>query len=128
MAKQPLYFGLGDMVRRERKQRRQTQGTLAEDAGLSVPSVRQVERTRGHLSSFWKVLTALSVELEGQNLPVGGGLEKRLAMLRRRRGVSQRELSVLVGVSRPTIATLESSGRGRLETLDKVLGTLGAGV
>ena len=39
---------------------------------------------------------------------------KRLATLRRHRGMSQRELAALVGVTQPTIVALERRDRGRL--------------
>ena len=103
------------------------QAELAGRCGLSVPTIRQVERGRGRLCSFWRVLDELGVELAGRNLPGGGGVGSSLALLRRRRGLSQREVAGLVGVARVTIAALERSGRGRLAALEKVLQVLGAG-
>jgi site-specific DNA-methyltransferase (adenine-specific) len=47
--------------------------------------------------------------------------------LRKRKGVSQRALVKLVGMSQPTLIELERQGAGRLPTLDRVLVALGAG-
>jgi transcriptional regulator with XRE-family HTH domain len=47
--------------------------------------------------------------------------------LRKRKGVSQRQLVQVVGVSQPTLIELERHCTGRLHTLDRVLVALGAG-
>ncbi|MDG3008459.1 DNA N-6-adenine-methyltransferase [Paludisphaera sp. Pla2] len=47
--------------------------------------------------------------------------------LRTRRGLSQRELARVAGVSQPTVGTLERGGMGRLAPLERVLVALGAG-
>ncbi len=127
MLKESLQNHLGESLRAARKKRRLTQQTLAQDSGLSIPTLRQLERGKGRLSSLWQVLEALSLELEGYNLPPGEALGRRIATLRKRRGLSQRALARLVGVAPPTITALETSGRGRLETLQQVLTALGAG-
>ncbi len=67
------------------------------------------------------------MELAGRNLPAGQTLGRRIAVLRKRRGLSQRTLAALAGVTPPTITSLETAERGRLETLDTVLSVLGAG-
>jgi transcriptional regulator with XRE-family HTH domain len=104
-----------------------TQEELAEDAGLSVPTVRLLERTHGNLTSWHVVLRALGLEVAGRNLPARETLGRSIAALRRSRGFTQRGLVELVGVTQPTILALERYGRGRLEILDRVLGRLGAG-
>lgn len=92
-----------------------------------MPTVRLLERTRGHLASWDAALAALGLSIIGRNLPAGDTLGRRLATLRQRRGLSQRALAALAGVTPATISALERSGIGRLETLDRVLGRLGAG-
>lgn len=104
-----------------------TQGDLAGQTGLSVPTIRLLESGRGNLESFHTVLARLGLVLEGRNLPAGSSLGIRLALLRRHRGLSQRALADLVAVTQPTIGALERRGQGRLSTLDRVLTALGAG-
>ena len=52
---------------------------------------------------------------------------ERIITLRKRKGISQRDMSKLVRVSQPTLIALERHATGRLQTLDKVLTILGAG-
>jgi transcriptional regulator with XRE-family HTH domain len=51
----------------------------------------------------------------------------QIITLRKRKGMRQRELTKLVGVSPPTLIELERHATGRLPTLDRVLVALGAG-
>jgi phage N-6-adenine-methyltransferase len=104
-----------------------TQEELAGNAGLSIPTVRLLERTHGNLTSWNVVLGALALEVAGRNLPAGETLGRSIAALRRSRGFTQRGLAELVGVTQPTILALERYDRGRLEILDRVLVRLGAG-
>jgi phage N-6-adenine-methyltransferase len=64
----------------------------------------------------------------GRNIAASGPLGSRLAELRRRRGLSQRELARLASTSQPTIIALERSGPGRLAVLERVADILGAGL
>jgi phage N-6-adenine-methyltransferase len=104
-----------------------TQAQLADAAGLSVPTIRLLERGCGHLASWDAALSALRLEVTGRNLPAAGTLGASVAALRRRRGLSQRRLAELGDVTPPTIVALERHGRGRLETLNRILIRLGAG-
>ena len=54
-----------------------------------------------------------------------GRLGARLRALRLQRNITQAELARMVGVSRPTLATLENEGRGSVETLAAVMFALG---
>src|SRR3954453_21749792 len=103
-----------------------SQGLLADAVGVTEKTLRQLEAGRGNLDSWRAALDHLGLELIGRNLPPGESLGSKLASLRRRRRLSQRELAELVGVSQPTIVALEGQGRGRLDTLERVLETLGA--
>jgi transcriptional regulator with XRE-family HTH domain len=96
-------------------------------AGLAERTLRQLERGRGNLDSWRAALGQLGLELAGRILPPGDTLGERLAALRRRRRLGQRELADLVGVSQASIVALEGQGGGRLDTLERVLETLGAG-
>ena len=127
MLKLPLHSGLGPDLRNHRKAARITQAGLARETGVSVPTIRLLEAGRGNLDSWHAVLERLGLELIGRNLPGGDMLGVRVATLRRRRGLSQRELAALVEVSHPTVVALERRGEGRLSTLDRALVALGAG-
>lgn len=128
MRKFPLHSPLGEDVKAGRKGAGLTQAELARRAGLSVPTVRLLEMGRGNLESWMAVLTALGLEVTGRNIPGEGPLGMRLAELRRRRGLSQRELAGLAATSQPTIIALERAGRGRLDVLERVGRVLGAGL
>jgi transcriptional regulator with XRE-family HTH domain len=102
VAKDTLLSSIGSDLRRHRKERHITQAELAARAGLSVPTVRQLERTRGHLASWNAALAALGLEIVGRNLPQAETFGRRIATLRRRRGFSQRTLAALADVTPPT--------------------------
>lgn len=114
-------------LRGARKERGWSQGILAAKTGLSVPTIRFLERTRGNLTSWGKALGILELELRGRNLPPADSVGRQLAMLRKRHGVSQRELARMIGRTHPTIVALERRGNGRLNVLDAALRALGAG-
>ena len=126
MRKLPADSALGSQLRKGRKARGLTQGQLAAQASVAERTVRLLEQGRGNLDSWRAVLEPLGLELAGRNLPPGDALGPRLAALRRRRRLGQRGLAELVGVSQPTVVTLEGQGSGRLDTLERVLETLGA--
>lgn len=122
-----LHNELGKSLRLARRERRLSQGEVARKAGVSRPTVRQLEGGRGNLDSWDKVLRALELILQGRSLPSAQSLGRRVAELRKRRGLSQRSLASLVECSHPTIVALERKGRGRLDVLQRVLDCLGAG-
>jgi transcriptional regulator with XRE-family HTH domain len=92
-----------------------------------VPTLRLLERGQGNLTSFWAVLSTLNLDVVGRNLPPGQHIGEQIITLRKRKGMRQRELTKLVGVSPPTLIELERHATGRLPTLDRVLVALGAG-
>src|SRR5215510_9618901 len=123
----PNFTSLGVHLKRARKDQRLTQNDLAQQAQLSIDTLGLLEHGRGNLSSFWAVLSTLNLDIAGRNLPPGQHIGERLITLRKRKGVSQRELIKLIGVSQPTLIELERHCTGRLLTLDRVLTILGAG-
>ena len=127
MHKLPLLSGLGFELRRHRKQQGITQPELARRSALSTPTIRLLESERGSLASWNAALAALGLEMTGRNLPAGETLGSRIAALRRSRGFSQRAMAELAEVTPPTIVALERHGRGRLETMSRILSRLGAG-
>ena len=118
---------LGKRLREARKKSRLTQLALAEEGGLSVPTLRLLERGGGNLSSWRSVLSTLSLVVEGRNLPPGQDIGQRIVALRKRRQLSQRQLASLAQTTQPTIIALEKRYQGRLAVLDRVLTVLGAG-
>jgi transcriptional regulator with XRE-family HTH domain len=121
------YTSLGSNLKRERKDRKLSQQDLARQAMLSIPTIQLLESGQGNLTTFWTVLHTLNVDIVGRNLPPGKTIGERITMLRKRKGISQRELIKLLGVSQPTLIELERHATGRLQTLDRVLTILGAG-
>ncbi len=119
---------LGQGLKKVRKSERLTQGRVAQRSGLSIPTVRQLERGHGNLSSFGKLLAALDLKLDGMSLPPGETLGATVATLRRRRGISQRQISSLLAVTPQTIVALERYNTGRLDVLERALTVLGSGV
>src|SRR6266446_1617325 len=120
------HASLGVCLQRERQDRKLTQGDLAQQAQIAIPTLRLLEHGQGNLASLWSVLHVLNMEIVGRNLPAGTTIGKRIVTLRKRKGISQRDLVKLVGASQPTIIELERHATGRLQTLDRVLLTLGA--
>jgi transcriptional regulator with XRE-family HTH domain len=128
MFKFPFHHtSLGVQLKRERKDRKLSQSDLARQAMLSIPTLRLLEHGQGNLTSFWAVLSTLNLDVVGRNLPPGQHIGERIITLRKRKGMRQRELVKLVGVSPPTLVDLERYAAGRLPTLDRVLTVLGAG-
>jgi phage N-6-adenine-methyltransferase len=127
MSKQSAHFALGRELKKHRRDRRLTQAQLATKAALAIKTVRLLEKTRGTLASWTIAITALGLTITARNLPPGATLGQSLATLRRRRGLSQRALARLAGVTPPTILAIERYGKGRLETLNRILHRLGAG-
>jgi phage N-6-adenine-methyltransferase len=121
------HTSLGVHLKRARKERKFTQSVLAQQAQVAIPTLRLLENGQGNLTSFWSVLHILNLAIAGRNLPPGESIGERLVTLRKRKGMSQRELVKLVGVSPPTIIELEHHTTGRLPTLDRVLVALEAG-
>jgi transcriptional regulator with XRE-family HTH domain len=121
------YMSLGIHLKRERQDRQLTQSNLAQQAQVAIPTLRLLENGQGTLTSFWSVLEALNVDIAGRNLPAGESIGVQITTLRKRKGLSQRELIKLVGVSQPTLIELEHHCTWHLLTLDRVLVALGAG-
>jgi phage N-6-adenine-methyltransferase len=105
-----------------------TQQQLAVKAALSIPTVRHLEKGGGTLESLRRALTALGSKISGRNLPPGASLGAQFAELRRRRGLSQRQLAALVTITQPTLVSFERRSQGRLEVLERISSTLGAGL
>ena len=121
------YTSLGVHVQRARQDRKITQRALAQYAQVAITTLRLLERGQGNLTSFWQVLDVLHLAVVGRNLPPGESIGERIVTLRKRKGMSQRALASIIETTQPTLITLEKHSRGRLQTLDRVLLSLGAG-
>ena len=122
-----MHCRLGDGLKTYRKQRGWTQAELAERATISIPTLRLLEQSRGNLGSLWGVITTLELKLVGRNLPDGEHTGARLALLRRRRKLSQRHLAQMLSISPSTLVRLERLNQGRFDVLSQALQVLGSG-
>ena len=96
MVKHPFPNCLGELLRLERTTSRLTQAAVAHKAGLSVPTVRKLERGHGNLQSWHRALDAIGLELAGRNLPPGPTFGKQIAALRKRKRLSiDQEITVV---------------------------------
>jgi transcriptional regulator with XRE-family HTH domain len=93
------HTSLGSHLKRERQDRKLTQSDLAQQAQVTIPTIRLLEHGQGTLSSFWQVLDVLNLDIVGRNFPPGQHIGERIITLRKRKGLSQRELIKLIGVS-----------------------------
>ncbi len=127
MIKLSYQNNLGEQLKKARKESGLNQCQVAGRANISVPTVRMLERGRGNIDSWNKVLSVLDISLAGRNLPKGDAIGKQIALLRRRRGLSQRALANMIQTTQPTMVALERRNEGRLHILDSALTVLGAG-
>ena len=100
-----------------------TQAAVAAASGISVPTLRSLERGVGTIRSLAAVLPVLGLRWswpEGEETPHQG-----LARLRRAAGLSQVALAELVGCNRITILALERDLTGNISTLVRVTQELG---
>ena len=65
----PHFPSLGVHLKRARKDRRLTQAYLAQQAQLSIDTLRLLENGSGNLTSLWAVLSTLNLAIVGSNLP-----------------------------------------------------------
>lgn len=117
---------LGTALLSARKSRGWSQEDLAARASLSSPTIRNLERSRGNLASWYTALNVLGLMVVAPQLPPGAHLGQQIAALRKRRGLSQRALCEVACTTQPTLIRLEAGLSGRLSTLERVLTALGA--
>ena len=117
---------LGKQFKEARKAQHLTQAQLAFKANLSIPTLRLLERGRGNLNSWTTALASLGLELDGRSLPAGATIGSRIASLRKRRELTQRELATIIGTTPTTLFSLERHSKGRLPVLNAVLTVLAA--
>ena len=128
MMKNRLLSALGSELRAARKEAGLLQADLAARIGCSIPTIRQAERGGGTLAGFLAVADRLDREIGGRSLPAGDTIGERLALLRKRRGISRRSLSAMAKVSQPTIAAIEAEASGHLASVERIAAALSAGL
>ncbi|KAB8333607.1 hypothetical protein SD80_012495 [Scytonema tolypothrichoides VB-61278] len=120
-----LHYGLGQQFRQWRKQRKLRQADTAVNAGLSLPTVRLLEREGGLIRSLVRVLDVHELKVTGRTLPQGEHLGQQLLLLRKRKGINQRTFAAMLDVCQDTVIALERDNQGNLQTLNKALLVLG---
>ena len=125
MIKLPFQNSLGKSLSEHRKSQGLTLAVLAAEANLSAPTIRQLERGHGNLSSWNRVLDTFALEVGGRNLPPGEHSGVQVTKLRLRKQLSQRELAAIIHTSQPTLVAMERHNRGRLDVLQRILSALG---
>lgn len=116
---------LSKAIRETRKALGLTQLELAEKSGIAERSTRALESGKGNLTTFEKALGPLGLVLCYRN--AAGTVPEVIRTLRKRRGLSQRELARLAGVSQTTLSKFEQNLIGQVAPLERILTTLGAG-
>lgn len=91
-----------------------TQGNVARATGISVPTLRALERGEGGLGPLVAVMKVLG--LRWGWVPHGEDAAAALAGRRKALGISQAELSRRIGCSRPTLIALERRLAGSVAT------------
>lgn len=117
---------LGSLIRDARKAADLTQAALATQAGIGLSAVQAVEKGRGRISSLTPILKAIGLELRGRQLSAGP-IGPALVLARKRRKISRRRLSKVLGVSRNTLVATESGG-GLVTTLEAYATAVAAGL
>ena len=103
-------------VSAKRKDKNLTQAELAELAGVSIPTTRQVENARGQIGTAARIVAALGL-LWGWPKSATDNPGRSLAELRMQAGLSQRAIAQKIQVSQPTIVNLETRFSGSLSVL-----------
>jgi len=126
MIKLSLHSWLGSTLESTRNRLGLKQVEVAIRASISVPTVRNLERNTGTLTSLFAVLDVLGLRIVGRTLPPADDIGRAIALLRRRHRLGQRELAQLCQVTQPTIVGLEKHSTGRVSTLITCLDVLHA--
>lgn len=100
-----------------------TQGDLAKEIGISIPTLRALERGQGNLLTMRRCMGVLGLRWGWARLDQDPAA--LLAAMRRKRGLSQAILAERAGCSRPTIIALEKDLSGSVSILSAVLTVLG---
>ncbi|WP_052042317.1 helix-turn-helix domain-containing protein [Paracoccus sphaerophysae] len=99
--------------------------SLAKAAELAPMTVRTVLEGGGTIASLDKLRRVLKLSWSWSSAETPTGIGRDLARRRKGKGMSQRDMAVRLGVTHQTIVTMETTFRGRVETLQRYLRVLG---
>ncbi len=108
-----MHFSL---LREKRRSAGLTQAEVGQQAGLSLPTIRMLERGEGGITSACSVMAALGLAWAWPE-PVTEDPGEALARLRREAGFSQRAMASAIGTTQPTIIAMEKRFTGTLPRL-----------
>lgn len=114
-------MNLGAKISDARGQHGLTLIAASSKLGHSIQTVRSVEAGTGTISSMLRQIRKLDRRIWWGGYPDGVSLGSALANARKRRQLSQRTLATLIGVTQPTIVSMERRSTGRMETLERYL-------
>ena len=100
-----------------------TQASVAASAGISLPTLRALERGEGGVRALAAVMAVL--DLRWGWAPDRVQAARALADRRRARGFSQAQLANRIGVSRPVVIALERDLGATVATLVRAAAVLG---
>lgn len=112
-------------LRQARRKSGFSQADLSELTGLTVKTVRNVERSEGTVASLLQVANALKCELRVRANNNNSDFGQVLSEQRKAIGLSLDDAAVSIGVSLPTIISLEKRMSGRTDTLCRYVSLLG---
>lgn len=119
---------IASQLKQARRTAKLTQRSLAEIAGVSIPTIRQAENGLGTYSGFIEIAEALSLVLAGRNIKNNTSLGEALSILRKRQKMSIRSLSRLSSLHPNTIKSIEENRAINLYPIDLIANYLQAGL
>ncbi|WBU61866.1 DNA N-6-adenine-methyltransferase [Paracoccus albus] len=118
---------IGKGFRQQRRMAKVSQEAVATFAGVSVGTIKAIEKGNGTLRTLLPALTAIGQKLIARHAP-GDALVAGLITLRKRHGLSARGIATQLGLSRSTIAKMENGGDSRIATVADYAALVGAGL
>lgn len=115
---------ISDQIRDLRETLGLTHRDVAVQAGCSPATVRAVETGHGTIRSMIATLAVLDAEVSWSSHRCRDDLGRWLAEERKRQKISQRSMATLIGVSLPTVLSLETKNSGRMVTLARYAAAL----
>ncbi|HHX91393.1 MAG TPA: transcriptional regulator [Paracoccus sp.] len=104
------------LFREKRRAAGLTQQEIAQQVGLSLPTIRMLERGEGSIASARSAMASLGLIWSWPE-PITEDPGEALARLRNEAGLSQRAMARAIGTSQPTIIALEKRFTGTLPRL-----------
>jgi transcriptional regulator with XRE-family HTH domain len=112
-------MSLGEVIRKIRKSQGLSIEAAAKKSGLSSRAVWALENGGGSIKAFDAVCSGIDLVWKGLPKPMRS-MPKRVALLRKQRGLTVVALAARAGISRQALARLEN-GHAHIETLESAL-------